>query len=120
MDDVIVDQPVTVSLTRGLAHGAKLMKQFRVTSLLVIDKNRVLKGIVTKESLEKEFRNEDLSLQDIMKLDIPIVQTGTGIAAAVELMRQHGLYSLPVVHPDGSLAGLVTNSSLIDALLKQI
>jgi osmoprotectant transport system ATP-binding protein len=120
VDDVMVPNPVTVSLTRGLAHGAKLMKQFRVTSLLVTDKNRVLKGIVTKEMLEEQFRHEDLSLQDIMKSDIPTVRAGTGIADAVELMRQHGLHSLPVVQPNGLLAGLVTNSSLIDALLKQI
>ncbi len=120
VDDVMVPNPVTVSLTRGLAHGAKLMKQFRVTSLLVIDKNRALRGIVTKEMLEEQFHHEDLSLQDIMKSDIPTVRAGTGVADAVELMRQHGLYSLPVVHPNGLLAGLVTNSSLIDALLKQI
>ncbi|TDF89736.1 ABC transporter ATP-binding protein [Paenibacillus piri] len=120
VDDVMVPNPVTVSLARGLAHGAKLMKQFRVTSLLVTDKNRFLKGIVTKEMLEEKFHHEDLSLQDIMKSDILTVQAGTGIADAVELMRQHGLYSLPVVHPNGLLAGLVTNSSLIDALLKQI
>lgn len=120
VDDVMVQNPVTISLTRGLAHGAKLMKQFRVTSLLVTDKNRFLKGIVTKELLAEQYHHEDLTLQDIMKSDIQTVQTGTGVADAVELMRQHGLYSLPVVHPNGLLAGLVTNSSLIDALLKQI
>jgi osmoprotectant transport system ATP-binding protein len=96
------------------------MKQFRVTSLLVTDKNRFLKGIVTKEMLEEQFHHEDLSLQDIMKSDVPTVPVGTGVADAVELMRQHGLYSLPVVLPNGILVGLVTNSSLIDALLKQI
>lgn len=120
VDDVMVANPVTASMTRGLAHGAKLMKVYRVTSLLVIDKNRILKGIVTKEMLEEKFRYEDLTLQDIMNAEITIVRTGTGVAEAVELMRENGLYSLPVVHPNGLLAGLVTNSSLIDALLKQI
>jgi osmoprotectant transport system ATP-binding protein len=120
VDDVMVSNPVTVSLTLGLAHGAKLMKQFRVTSLLVTDKNRFLKGIVTKEMLEEQYHHEDFSLHDIMKSDILTVQAGTGVADAVELMRQHGLYSLPVVYPNGLLAGLVTNSSLIDALIKQI
>jgi osmoprotectant transport system ATP-binding protein len=120
VDDVMVSNPVTVSLARGLAHGAKLMKQYRVTSLLVIDKNRLLKGIVTKELLEEQFHHEDLTLQDIMKTDLQTVLVGTGVADAVELMRQHGLYSLPVVLQNGILVGLVTNSSLIDALLKQI
>lgn len=120
VDDVMVANPVTVFLTRGLAHGAKLMKQYRVNTLLVTDKDRVLKGIVTKEMLEDQYKFEDLTLQDIMKSEIPVVQTGTSVTDAVDVMKQHHLNGVPVVSGDGKLAGLVTNSSLIDALLKQM
>jgi osmoprotectant transport system ATP-binding protein len=120
VEDVMLTNPVTVLLRRGLAYGAKLMSRHRVNSLLVIDRNRILKGVVTKDMLEAQYGQEDLSLQEIMRSDIPSVPVGTGIAEAVEIMKQHGLYNLPVVQPDGKLAGLVTNSSLIDALLKQI
>lgn len=120
VEDVMVNNPVTVFLTRGLAHGAKLMKQYRVNGLLVTDKNHILKGIVTKEMLESNYHEEDLTLQDIMRNDIPTVLIGTSVGDAVELMKKHGLSNLPVVHEQGQLAGLVTNSSLIDALLKQM
>ncbi|NIK79154.1 osmoprotectant transport system ATP-binding protein [Paenibacillus castaneae] len=120
VEDVMVANPVTVFLTRGLAHGAKLMKQYRVNTLLVTDQHRILKGIVTKEMLEEQYRNEDLTLQDIMKADIVRVQIGTSVVDTVEIMKQHGLNSVAVVQGNGQLAGLVTNSSLIDALLKQM
>jgi len=120
VDDVMITNPITVFLSRGLAHGAKLMKQHRVNSLLVTDKYRNLKGIVTKEMLEERYHQEDLSLQEIMKSDVVSVLTGTSVTEAVEMMKQHGLSNLPVVSHSGHLAGLVTNSSLVDALLKQI
>jgi osmoprotectant transport system ATP-binding protein len=120
VEDVMVHNPVTVFLTRGLAHGATLMRRHRVNSLLVTDKNRILKGVVTKEMLEEQFHHEDLSLHEIMRTDIPFVPIGTGVADAVDIMKQQGLSSLPVVLGNGQVAGLVTNSSLIDALLKQI
>jgi osmoprotectant transport system ATP-binding protein len=120
VEDVMIHNPVTVFQTRGLAHGAKLMRQHRVNSLLVTDKNRILKGIVTKEMLEEHFHQEELTLQEIMKSDISSIPVGTGVGEAVDVMKLNRLNSLPVVHPDGQLAGLVTNSSLIDALLKQI
>jgi len=120
VDDVMITNPITVFLSRGLAHGAKLMKQHRVNSLLVTDKYRLLKGIVTKEMLEERYHQEDLSLQEIMKSDVVSVPTGTSVTEAVEMMKQHGLSNLPVVSHSGHLAGLVTNSSLVDALLKQI
>ena len=120
VEEVMLQNPVTVYLTRGLAYGAKLMRQHRVNGLLVIDKNRILKGVVTKEILEEQFGQEDLILQDIMRSDIPSVPVGTGVAEAVEIMKQHGVHNLPVISQSGQLAGLVTNSSLIDALLKQL
>ncbi|MFD0715804.1 ABC transporter ATP-binding protein [Paenibacillus sp. GCM10027626] len=120
VEDVMITNPVTVFLSRGLAHGAKLMKQHRVNSLLVTDRYRHLKGIVTREMLEERYHQEDLSLQQIMKSDVVSVAVGTMVTEAVEVMKQHGLSNLPVVNENGQLAGLVTNSSLVDALLKQI
>ncbi|MBO8163708.1 MAG: betaine/proline/choline family ABC transporter ATP-binding protein [Brevibacillus sp.] len=119
VEDVMVSNPVTVYQSRGLATAAKLMKQRRVNTLLVVDKNHVLQGIVTKDVLEVHFKQEELSLREIMLTDISVVQAGTSVVEAVQTMKRHGLSSLPVVDADGRLAGLVTNSSLIDALLKK-
>lgn len=120
VEDVMVEKPVTASLTRGLAHGAKLMKQHRVNSLLITDKNYMLRGVVTKEMLEEQFSNEELSLQEIMNPAAYHVLVGTSVIEAVGVMEKHRLNNLPIVHEDGRLAGIVTNSSLIDALLKQL
>jgi osmoprotectant transport system ATP-binding protein len=120
VEDVMVSKPATASLTRGLAFAAKLMKQSRVNSLLVTDKNQHLMGIVTKDLVEEHYPEEEKALQEIMITNFTTIASGSTINEAVELMKERGLGSLPVVNEDGKLAGLVTNSSLIDALLKQV
>lgn len=120
VQDVMVDKPVTASSTRGLAYAAKLMKQHRVNSLLIVDKGGILKGIVSKDTLEEHYKEEDKSLQEIMKTDVVTIPAGTGVTEAVDIMKEKGLGNLPVIEKDGKLVGLVTNSSLIDSLLKQI
>jgi osmoprotectant transport system ATP-binding protein len=42
------------------------------------------------------------------------------VKEVVAIMKEKGLSRIPVVDENGRLTGLVTNSSLIDALLKQI
>ncbi|WP_123043764.1 ABC transporter ATP-binding protein [Cohnella candidum] len=120
VDDVMIPNPVIVFQTRGLAFGAKLMRERRVNGLLVTDRNRHFKGVVSKEMLEERYREEDLTLQEIMKTDIPVIPLGTSVGEAVDTMKQHAMSYIPVVNGSGQIAGLVTNSSLIDALLKQI
>ncbi|SDW10916.1 betaine/proline/choline family ABC transporter ATP-binding protein [Paenibacillus sp. CF384] len=120
VEDVMLPNPVTVSLSRGLAYGAKLMRKHHVNGLLVIDNNRVLQGIVTKDMLKEQFSQEELVMQDIMNSVVISVLIGTSINDAVELMQQHGIHNLPVINQAGQLAGLLTDSCLITALLKQL
>jgi osmoprotectant transport system ATP-binding protein len=120
VEDVMISKPATASLTRGLAYGAKLMKQFRVNSLLITDKNGMLKGFVTKDLLEEHYKEEERAMQEIMITEFVSVPLGTTVTEAVDLMKENRLNNLPVVQKDGKLAGLVTNSSLIDALLKEM
>jgi osmoprotectant transport system ATP-binding protein len=120
VEDVMVSKPATASQTRGLAYAAKLMKQSRVNSLLITDKNNILKGIVLKDRVEEHYKEEDKLLQEIMNTDFITIPSGSSVAMAVDLMKDKGLSSVPVVTGDGKLVGLITSSSLIDALLKQV
>ncbi|MCM3629085.1 betaine/proline/choline family ABC transporter ATP-binding protein [Paenibacillus glycanilyticus] len=119
VEHVMLSNPVTVDPTRELVHGLELMRNHDVNRLLVIDNDRIIKGMVTKEMLEEQFRHEELVIQDIMNTKVVSVPVGTDIAEAVEMMEQHDIQNLPVINCDGKLTGLVTNSSLITALLKQ-
>ncbi|RXT03548.1 ABC transporter ATP-binding protein [Ammoniphilus sp. CFH 90114] len=118
VEDVMITKPATASQKRGLAYAAKLMKQSRVNSLLITDKNHVLKGIVSKEVVELNYKEEERALEELMNTDFHAVLVGTSVTEAVELMKEKGLSHLPVTDQDGRLAGLITSSSLIDALLK--
>jgi osmoprotectant transport system ATP-binding protein len=120
IEDVMISKPITVNQKRGLAYAAKIMKQHRVNTLLVTDKEGVLQGVVTKESIEEHYPEEEKAVHEIMKDEFTTITTGTVVQEAVETMREKGLSSVPVTDHEGKLVGLVTNSSLVDALLKQL
>ncbi len=120
VEDVMMKQPVTAPSNKGLAYGAKLMKQRRVNSLLLVDKEKKLLGIVTKEQLEENYPSEQQALSEIMNHQFPSIKVGSFVEDAVTLMKDHGVSYLPVIDDNGILVGIVTNSSLIDSLLKQI
>lgn len=120
VEDVMMKDPVTAPSNKGLAYGAKLMKQRRVNSLLVVDKEKKLQGIVTKEQLEKNYSDEEQALAKIMVQQFPSIEMGRFVEEAVSIMKDHNVSYLPVTDHNGTLVGIVTNSSLIDSLLKQI
>ena len=59
------------------------------------------------------------AVEDIMTSPVVTVGPDTPLADVVRLMARTGLHHLPVVEPDGRLAGIVSQSDLIVALLAE-
>ena len=59
------------------------------------------------------------SVEDIMTTPVITVSPDTLLADVVRLMARTGLHHLPVVEPDGRLAGIVSQSDLIVTLLAE-
>ncbi|WP_341474385.1 betaine/proline/choline family ABC transporter ATP-binding protein [Heliorestis acidaminivorans] len=118
--EAMIDKPVTIDPDKGIAYCAKLMRKKLVNSLLVIDGERKLLGVLTAKKVEENYRDEDLTAGKIMNTDVPTIEDETLLSDAVTLMQEKGVGALPVINKEGRLVGLVTNSSLMDVLLKQI
>ncbi|WP_368277371.1 ABC transporter ATP-binding protein [Heliorestis convoluta] len=120
VSDAMIENPVTIDPERGIAYCAKLMRKKLVNSLMVIDGDRKLLGVVTAKKVEENYRNEELRADKIMNSDVPVIEEGKLLSEAVSYMQDKGVGALPVVNDKGQLVGLITNSSLMDVLLKQI
>jgi osmoprotectant transport system ATP-binding protein len=72
LDELIV-QPVTAHPSRGLAEALKIMRQKRVDNPLITDRENKYYGVVNIWDMRREFGNENLTLKDIMKSDIPTI-----------------------------------------------
>jgi len=116
VDDVMASQPVTASPTRGLAEAVNIMKQKRVDSLLVVDKDKRLRGAVTVYGVLEHYRDESKTLADLAKPFPHTVPSGTPLAEALRLMTEYQTPYVAVLDDRDRFVGMVTRGSVVQHL----
>lgn len=115
--DVMITKPVTVDPDHGLAEAVVTMKKRRVNSLLVVDDDDRLLGIVTPKLLEKMRRG---SVADVMRTELITTTPEAHLQDAFERMFLAHLDFVPVVDDGGRLVGLLTSTTMVDALSRAL
>ncbi len=103
----IIESPVTVEKDQTLADVVELMKRYRVSGLLVLDRDGKLCGIITSRDMKfcSDFTQK---VEDVMTPN-PIVEDGEpDLQRALDKFHQHKVEKLPVVDRDGRIKGLIT------------
>ncbi|GIP38714.1 glycine/betaine ABC transporter ATPase [Paenibacillus sp. J31TS4] len=113
VDDVMASHPVTAYPTRGLAESIKLMQKSRVDSLVVVDRAGELKGHVSIFQVLDKYREENRTLADLMKPFEYVVEVGTPVSVALNLLNDHRLPYVPVVKDGNRFVGLITKGSIV-------
>jgi IMP dehydrogenase len=104
----MIQDPVTLHEASTVADAVKIMREFRIGGIPVIDENRKLKGIITNRDLrfQKEMTKP---IQEVMtKTDLITAPKGTTLTQAEAILQNHKIEKLPVVDNDGVLIGLIT------------
>ncbi|MEN6518980.1 MAG: homoserine O-acetyltransferase [Methanospirillum sp.] len=57
-----------------------------------------------------------IEVRDVMTSGVPALETGTVLVEAARVMIDHGVNHLPVLGPDGALAGIVTSWDIAKAV----
>ncbi|WP_259015038.1 IMP dehydrogenase [Emticicia fluvialis] len=109
---MIID-PITLSEGALIGDALRLMAEFRVGGIPVIDENNKLKGIVTNRDLR--FQTEITKpIVDIMTKDNLIVgYEGAGLAEAEEILKNYKIEKLPIVDREYRLIGLITYRDIL-------
>lgn len=115
----IMIKPITAKPSRGLAEAVKTMQKNKVDSLLVVNQENKLLGITSIWEIQRHYRDENLTLKDVMKTEIPTIQETQSLNEAIEIISEHNIAYLPVINPDGKLSGVITRASLVDVMAKQ-
>jgi osmoprotectant transport system ATP-binding protein len=96
------------------------MNERNVDSILVIDENSKLEGIVTLKDIRKHREgSRNASLRDIIEEEIISVNKDDSIIDVLKVMKEKKIGYIPVVDDDKKLNGLITRSSLISVLSGQ-
>lgn len=109
---MIID-PITLPETANVGDALRLMKEFRIGGIPIIDENQKLKGIITNRDLRFQQDNSK-SITEIMTKDNLIVgHEGAGLAEAEEILRNYKIEKLPIVDKDNKIIGLITYRDIL-------
>jgi CBS domain-containing protein len=118
---------ITVQRDASVLHAAKLMRQYHVGDVVVIENRKdkaVPIGIVTDrdvivEVIATELDSTVITVGDIMVISLSVVKSSTGVLEAIQLMTSKGVRRLPVIDENGSLMGIITLDDLLLLLAKE-
>jgi IMP dehydrogenase len=111
----VIGDPYTIAPSAPLRDAWDIMQRTGVGTLVVVDENRRVAGLLTTRDLRFIGRNEPASVADRMTpLERLVVRSGPlDSSAAEEVMRSHKIKKLPLVDADGRLSGLITAKDLV-------
>jgi len=107
----IIGNPVTIGPDATLEQLDQRCGEYRVSGLPVVDSDDRLIGIITNRDLRFTPVAEWATTKvDEVMTHMPLITGPAGISRddATTLLRRHKLERLPLVDPDGRLAGLIT------------
>lgn len=110
--------PVTLRANAVVADALKMMAEYKIGGIPVVDDNNFLVGIVTNRDLRFE-RNMNRPIAQVMTSENLITTTEVkDIQKAEEILQQHKIEKLPVVDRNNKLIGLITYKDLIKTKLR--
>ncbi|UEG52544.1 IMP dehydrogenase [Mucilaginibacter daejeonensis] len=104
----MIQDPVTLDENALVSDAFKIMREYRIGGIPVIDADHKLKGIVTNRDLRFQ-KQMDRPVRDVMTSENLITAPqGTTLLQAEEILQDQKIEKLPVVDGDGRLCGLIT------------
>ena len=121
---------VTIDVDDSMSDAIRMMKEHNVKILPVMKKGK-LTGIVTDRDVKRASASDATSLEihellyllakieikDIMSKKPVTVPHDYTIEEAADVLFQNKISGVPVMDPDGQLAGIITRSDIFKALL---
>ena len=111
----MIYDPVTIKRGSTVSDALKMMEEYHIGGIPVVDDDRHLVGIVTNRDLRFE-RDMNRAIDDVMtKENLITTNQSTDLEQAAQILQQHKIEKLPVIDNDGKLVGLVTYKDITKA-----
>jgi IMP dehydrogenase len=104
----MIRDPITLTREASLRDAHRLMRQFSISGVPIVQEDGKLVGIVTNRDLQFET-DFDRPIRDVMTSEkLVTAPVGTSLDAAERVLHEHKIEKLPVVDEEGFLKGLIT------------
>ncbi|MBU3191915.1 ABC transporter ATP-binding protein [Clostridium bowmanii] len=116
--DIMITDPIKTIGSRTVLQALEIMKSNSVDSLLVVNRENKLEGIVTIKDIIRNYTGS-LKIDTIMGREIKTVNLNDSLVDILNLMNELKIGYVPVVDDSSKLVGLITESSLLIVLSNQ-
>ena len=111
----MIYDPVTISVDATVGDALKMMEEYHIGGIPVVDAGRFLVGIVTNRDLRFED-NLNRPVREVMTTEnLVTTSQSTNLDEAAKILQRHKIEKLPVVDGEGHLVGLVTYKDITKA-----
>jgi len=104
---IIID-PIFVHPDATLADAEKLMSEYRISGVPVVDGHNKLLGILTNRDMRFEKDMKKLASEAMTHIPLITATKGISLDEAGEIMHKNKIEKLPIIDEEGFLKGLVT------------
>jgi len=105
---IIID-PIFIGPEATVAEADKMMGEYKISGVPVVDENRKLIGIITNRDMRFITDKNLIKVKEVMT-PTPLITAKKGISLeeASKILQKHKIEKLPIVDDDGILKGLIT------------
>ncbi len=104
---IIID-PIFVHPDATLQDAERLMSEYKISGVPVVDEHKKLLGILTNRDMRFERDYSKKVSQVMTKAPLITAKQGTTLEEAAQIMHKHKIEKLPIVDDKGYLKGLIT------------
>ena len=116
---IMSSSPVTVETGESLKQAISMMRKARVDSLLVVDEEKRLKGVIDVEMIDRNWKKSTY-VSEVMETEIFSVPQDSLLRDTLHKILRRSLKYVPVVDDQHRLVGIVTRASLADIVYDTI
>jgi IMP dehydrogenase len=104
----LILDPITLEIHSKVKDAEKIMREYRIGGIPVVDQNRKLVGIITNRDLRFQ-KDMEAAVEKIMtKENLITAPEGITLDKAEGILKQYKIEKLPIVNKKGKLTGLIT------------
>ncbi|MBN8578955.1 MAG: IMP dehydrogenase [Cyclobacteriaceae bacterium] len=109
----LILDPVTLQINATVRDAEKIMREFKIGGIPVVDGNGKLAGIITNRDLRFQ-KDMSLPIEQIMtKENLITAPEGITLEKAEVILQKYKIEKLPIVNKKGKLTGLVTYKDIL-------
>jgi len=104
---IIID-PIFLHPDATLAEADKLMAEYKISGVPIVDGHNKLLGILTNRDMRFEKDMKKLATEAMSKMPLITAKRGISLDDAADIMHKNKIEKLPIIDDDGFLKGLIT------------